>query len=521
MTDHKFDKSTDRHATLLDFKQRLIDLMANSQQLPETEWDEEPVRYYKLNKKWAPIVFGWLDWLEDVAGWADAEDENYEGIQAILAFEEGIDLPEFELDCGDVEDCLETSTIINNIIDSIDGIEQGGSQSGNPNNVDKPPAQGAGYETGNEAAFDPVDCGHDDLDKLWGAISDFVDFAHNVNLDFFQQISSYTSRAKLLGTIISAIPLFGLLPIDEAVSAAAQLADFISVDYNASVTTVGLYEIKCDLFCDAVANGCHFDVNTAFAYFLDNDGISGINADSTFEDYVANIASGFTVTGNEVFNLMSAWQLAVASLGEKFGNATGMNAYTKAAQAGALSPDSGWEAWCEECQPEDGDWVVVLDFANDYVKEDEDEIVYRNAFNLLHESTAFSTTGASTISNQYASGLIYNSSGGSNKFKNQELRVSNAGAFFKQLQINAQLDAGTASQFSIDTDSNTYNPPPRQFSSGEYSWSSAVGVANVAGTPGSITRIALNFTQVSSTQTCQGLMRYIRITGTGERPQFI
>jgi hypothetical protein len=511
----------DRRAVDEDEKQRILDLTTYKFVPPDSDIQEGDLYYYACNPEWAKIIDGHVSWLASIAAWPEAENEDYIAIQQILKFLRRVEIPmPPDFDCGDVEDCLGESAIIADIIDSIGGIEQGGSQSGNPNNTDKPPTQGASHETGNEAAFEPDDCGDSDRDKLWGAISDFVDFCHSVNLDFFQQISAYTSRAKLLGTVISAIPLFGLLPIDEAVSAAAQLADFVSVDYNASVTTVGLYEIKCDLFCQAVANGCYFDVNTAFNYFLDNDGISGINADSTFEDYAANIASGFSVTGNEVFCLMSAWQLAVASLGEKFGNASGMAVYTKAAQAGALSPDSGWQAWCDECPVEDGDWTLVLDFANDYVPE-EDEIVYRNAFNLLRESTAFSTTGASTISQQYASGLIYNSTGGSNKFKNQELRISNAGALFKQLEINALLDDGTATQFTIDTDSNTYNPPPRQFSSGAFSWSSAVGVANVAGTPGSVTRIALNFTQVSSTNTCQGLMRYIRITGTGERPRFI
>ena len=120
MPDHKFYRSTDRQITLLDLKQRIIDLMENTQELPEVAWDAEPLRYYKLNEKWAPIVFGWLDWLEDPAGWQDAQDDDYAGIQGILAFEEGITL---DIDCGDVENCLESSTIINNITTNITNID--------------------------------------------------------------------------------------------------------------------------------------------------------------------------------------------------------------------------------------------------------------------------------------------------------------------------------------------------------------------------------------------------------------
>src|SRR5690348_5639781 len=116
-------KYDDRLAVLEDFKRRIILLRENNQQLPSVAWDAEPLRYYKLNQEWVRIVFGWMDWLEDIAGWPEAQDENYEGIQGILAFEEGIELPEgTDFDCGDVEDCLGTSDIINNLIDLINDM---------------------------------------------------------------------------------------------------------------------------------------------------------------------------------------------------------------------------------------------------------------------------------------------------------------------------------------------------------------------------------------------------------------
>lgn len=123
MPDRKFDKTEDRYIALLDEKQRLIDLMENAQMLPETGIYDEPVRYFKANLKWTPIIFGWLSWLQDVAGWAQANGENFAGIQALLIFEEGIELPTYELDCGDVEDCLSTSDIIASLISQIDSLQ--------------------------------------------------------------------------------------------------------------------------------------------------------------------------------------------------------------------------------------------------------------------------------------------------------------------------------------------------------------------------------------------------------------
>lgn len=94
MPDHKFRQHADRNYVLLDAKQRIIDLMENGQELPEVGIYDTPVRYFKANEEWCKIIFGWLDWLEDVAGWKDAEDDNYSGIQQILIFEEGIEMPE-------------------------------------------------------------------------------------------------------------------------------------------------------------------------------------------------------------------------------------------------------------------------------------------------------------------------------------------------------------------------------------------------------------------------------------------
>jgi len=91
MSDHKFERQYDRRIVLSDEKQRLIDLMANPFVLPDVDIYDEPVRYYKLNLQWAKIVFGWLDWLEDVAGWAEAQDDSFSGINQILKFEEGIE----------------------------------------------------------------------------------------------------------------------------------------------------------------------------------------------------------------------------------------------------------------------------------------------------------------------------------------------------------------------------------------------------------------------------------------------
>lgn len=118
------DDRIDRQIALDDLKKRLIDLTENRPELPAVAWDAEPVRYFKLNQEWCILLAGWLDHMESEAFWPDATGQDYPGIQAILKFEEGIELPVTDFDCGDVEDCLETSETIANLNTLINQLEE-------------------------------------------------------------------------------------------------------------------------------------------------------------------------------------------------------------------------------------------------------------------------------------------------------------------------------------------------------------------------------------------------------------
>ena len=123
MANEKHNPHRDRQIVFDDFKKRLYSLLDNTQELPPVAWDAEPLRYFKLNQEWCRLLFGWVEIMEEVGFWPDADDELYEGIQGILKFEVGIELPDGgDMSCDDVEDCLETSTIINNINIDIGNI---------------------------------------------------------------------------------------------------------------------------------------------------------------------------------------------------------------------------------------------------------------------------------------------------------------------------------------------------------------------------------------------------------------
>lgn len=91
MPDNKYRRDDDKPGWLGIEKYRIIDLLENVQELPETGIYDEPVRYFKANLKWTPIIFGWLTIIQEIAGWQIADDDNHPGIQGIRIFEEGIE----------------------------------------------------------------------------------------------------------------------------------------------------------------------------------------------------------------------------------------------------------------------------------------------------------------------------------------------------------------------------------------------------------------------------------------------
>lgn len=89
MINRKFNRF-DRQLAQTDLKNRILDMRANPFVIPPVAWDAQPVRYFKLNKQWCKILAGWLEWMEDVSGWQDSEDDSHAGIQGFLEFEVGI-----------------------------------------------------------------------------------------------------------------------------------------------------------------------------------------------------------------------------------------------------------------------------------------------------------------------------------------------------------------------------------------------------------------------------------------------
>lgn len=80
-----------------DWKKQVIDLASSNFVVPAVDIYDEPVRYYKANLQWTPIIEGILSWLTEVTAWQNANDDSHAGIQAILKFLEGVDIVQLQL----------------------------------------------------------------------------------------------------------------------------------------------------------------------------------------------------------------------------------------------------------------------------------------------------------------------------------------------------------------------------------------------------------------------------------------
>lgn len=109
----KHYRDTDMVRTMQDEIKRVIDLKDFNLTLPSVDIFDEPTRCYTVNLEWAKIITGAIDLLTEVAVWKDAKNEGYIGIRKILEYLRGDNCEMF--DCDDVEDCLETSLIIDAI----------------------------------------------------------------------------------------------------------------------------------------------------------------------------------------------------------------------------------------------------------------------------------------------------------------------------------------------------------------------------------------------------------------------
>jgi len=89
---------------------------------------DDPVRCYRINEEWAPIIMGIVSLLTEIRMWKGAIDEGFPAIREIERFLDGEICGVFG--CPDVEDCLELSGIIASLVATSFATQQAGNTQG-------------------------------------------------------------------------------------------------------------------------------------------------------------------------------------------------------------------------------------------------------------------------------------------------------------------------------------------------------------------------------------------------------
>lgn len=105
-------ENEDRHETLHDDKMRVLDLVAAEFDPPDDIGIfDDPLRCYKINKKWAKFLTGMVLWLAESPVWKNAQDEGYSAIDEFSKFLEGDDCMLFSLRQKPEDDCILQQTL--------------------------------------------------------------------------------------------------------------------------------------------------------------------------------------------------------------------------------------------------------------------------------------------------------------------------------------------------------------------------------------------------------------------------
>lgn len=198
-----------------------------------------------------------------------------------------------------------------------------------------------------------------DPNILWGRIGKLVDFMHQKNVDFFEELALYSQLSDKLETVIDILPIIGDA-IEAAVNFVTETGDSLLASYQGSYDDTLRDQIVCDLFCIALDKGdCSISLLDVQTYILDRynanvapgDVIELLSLVAALGSLATSVAQGggLVYFGDEV--VYAAFLLQVVSVitqDEFFGVEKQADYYIEMMDS---VPSGGWELECDECVP--------------------------------------------------------------------------------------------------------------------------------------------------------------------------
>lgn len=198
-----------------------------------------------------------------------------------------------------------------------------------------------------------------DYDVLFAGITSIVDTMHGNNKDFLEVMALAATQIKRLASAISAIPVIGLLPVDEIVDWVGKMQAEVLTNYDAEWTIDVKDAYRCGLFCIAKSHeDCSLSYDDIQAFITERLGaaLDPLHLlEATIQYTILGTWSGTTIVDIMMLNQINIWKVA----GEWMGSI--IRTLETVAALGADTPDPDWEILCEDCP---SGWCVRLDPAN-------------------------------------------------------------------------------------------------------------------------------------------------------------
>lgn len=258
-------------------------------------------------------------------------------------------------DCGDVmpncdtiEDCLETSTIINNITVEQNSFNQFYQETyiNNDTILDRKTIEQ--LETGYQELPPPPIGQPCNYDALWAGCLSVVNYLDTITRDYLEKLTASFDQNVRYASNIEAIPFLAELPIDEVIEYTTYITQELENSYNATVTLEFLQQTACDLFCTLKDNCTSLNPKFLLEYLYSDK----LNIDwAIVAQYGLAQQVGIPIelflAGADMVYFQWGFSVWLMSTQANFYGGRGEKNISVAYRLGLNSPDADWEILCD------------------------------------------------------------------------------------------------------------------------------------------------------------------------------
>lgn len=233
------------------------------------------------------------------------------------------------MSCDDVADCIDSSEVVQIAINNVTQQQQNGQ------NPIAPSVANANLLGGLPSC---------DLNALWGAQIQFVEWLNDNNTDFLDRLTSASTPAKRSAVMSQMIPGFNAGALGEALSAAITfLSSQLKGEYEEGYDQIYENGLACEFFCLAQED-CELSMVHLYQVLSARVGFTPA-ADAFYEGLIFAVFGEWT--GSQFADVMMFIQVGAFLFMGGFAGYLGVNPLANAMSNGFDQPDDDWQDECD------------------------------------------------------------------------------------------------------------------------------------------------------------------------------